>query len=182
MGHNNYIFLPITYCKSPPWTFLIYVAYERPPQPSQFSLLLPIRCLPRMRNEASQSNKDDEVSLYVSSIFLFYPFSFRYKRWLLRWCLVTETTVSRAMTLRMTLTFSPFLISYSLQPTTIQCSPWVTYLVKTGHKKAITLACYRKILDKGIMPQCVLTHAARRRQVGYLCIHWAPIQKSAQVF
>ena len=43
--------------------------------------------------------------------------------------------------------------SYFLQPTTtIQCSPWVTYLVKTGHKKAITLACYRKILDKGIMP------------------------------
>jgi hypothetical protein len=88
---------------------------------------------------------------YLQSFF-FYPFLFRYKRWLLRWCLVTETTVSRAMTLRMTLTFSPFLISYSLQPTTIQCSPWVTYLVKTGHKKAITLACYRKILDKGIMP------------------------------
>ena len=75
-----------------------------------------------------------------------------------------------------------FSFSYFLQPTTIQCSPWVTYLVKTGHKKAITLACYRKILDKGIMPQCVLTRAARRRQVGYLCIHWAPIQKSAQVF
>ena len=131
-----------------------------------------------------QSNKDDEfLCTYLQSFFLFFSFSFRYKRWLLRWCLVTGTTVSRAMTLRMTLTFSPFLISYSLQPTRIQCSPWVTYLVKTGHKKAITLACYRKILDKGIMPQCVLTRAARRRQVGYhLCIHWAPIQKSAQVF
>ena len=47
-----------------------------------------------------------------------------------------------------------FSFSYFLQPTTtiFQCSPWVTYLVKTGHKKAITLACYRKILDKGIMP------------------------------
>jgi hypothetical protein len=56
-----------------------------------------------------------------------------------------------------------FSFSYFLQPTTIQCSPWVTYLVKTGHKKAITLACYREILDKGIMPCCVLTRAARRR-------------------